>query len=109
MLDEQTYQLKVDETLDELDEALGSAADKYGFEPDFQAGALTVEFEDPPAKFVVSPNSPVRQIWVSALTSSFKLDWAADQDAFVLKETGQTLKQLMADVIGKQLGVTVEL
>ena len=30
-------------------------------------------------------------------------------DAEPVEETGQTLKQLMADVIGKQLGVTVEL
>ncbi len=109
MLDEQTYQLKVDETLEELDEALGDGADKYGFEPDFQAGALTVEFDDPPAKFVVSPNSPVRQIWVSAHSKSFKLDWSEEAGAFVLAGTGQTLRGLMSEAVSRQLGEEITL
>ena len=109
MMDEQEFKLKVDEALEELDEALGAAADEYGFEPDSQAGALTVEFEDPPAKFVVSPNAPVRQIWVSALTTSYKLSWDDASGSFALEETGQSLQELMADVIGKQLGRPVQL
>jgi len=109
MMDEQEFQLKADEALADLDGALGEAADRHDIEPDFAAGTLTVEFDDPPAKFVVSPNSPVRQIWVSALTTSFKLDWEAERGEFVLGETGQSLKELMAEVIGKQLGESVEL
>jgi frataxin-like iron-binding protein CyaY len=65
--------------------------------------------EEPPAKFVVSPNAPVRQIWVSALTKSFKLDWDAARKAFVLPHNGQTLKNLMGEVITLQLGEAVEL
>ena len=38
------------------------------------------------AKFVVSPQAPVRQIWVSAMSRSFKLQWDADRSAFVLGE-----------------------
>jgi CyaY protein len=33
---------------------------------------------------VVSPNAPVRQIWVSALSRSFKLSWSADEKTFAL-------------------------
>lgn len=98
-----------EEALAELDDALGAAADEYGFEPDFNAGALTIEFENPRARFVISPNSPVRQIWVSAHSTSFKLDWNEDREAFVLGATGQTLKELMAEAIGKQLGREVAL
>ena len=47
------------------------------------AGALAIEFETPPAKFVVSPNSPVSQIWVSAQSKSFKLDWDAARGAYL--------------------------
>jgi CyaY protein len=108
-MDEREFEQRVEVALAELDEALGAAADQYGFEPDFRAGAMTVEFDDPPAKFVVSPNSPVRQIWVSALTKSFKLHWDEAREAFVLKETGQTLRELMADVIGRHLGEAVRL
>jgi CyaY protein len=108
MLEEQDFRLKVDAALEDLYDSLAKATDKYDFEVDF-GGALTVEFEEPPAKFVVSPNAPVRQIWVSAHSQSFKLDWDAERNAFVLPESGQTLHELMAAAVGKQLGVTLTL
>lgn len=109
MIDEQEFHKQTERALTELDNALGDAADEYDFEPDFKEGALAIEFDEPPAKFVISPNTPVRQIWVSALTTSFKLDWDAGRGTFVLPATGQNLKELMAEVIGKHLGQTVEL
>ncbi|MCC6394971.1 MAG: iron donor protein CyaY, partial [Bryobacterales bacterium] len=65
-MDDQQFQQHCDEALTALYKALLDAADRYGFEVDQNAGAITIEFDDPPAKFVVSPNSPVRQIWISA-------------------------------------------
>ena len=109
MMDERDFQMKADQALEALDDALGAAVEEHDIEPDFSAGTLTVEFEDPPARFVVSPNSPVRQIWVSALATSFKLDWSEERAEFVLEGTGQTLKELMAEAIGKQLGKDVKL
>lgn len=106
---DQEFQQIADAAMNELDRALEQAADEHGFEVDMAGGALSVEFEDPRARFIVSPNSPVRQIWVSALTKSFKLDFDAAQKTFVLKETGQTLSQLMSSVIGQHLGDAVDL
>ncbi len=108
MLDDQQFQLKADECLGSLYKALSAASDEHDFETDY-GGTLTVEFENPPAKFVVSPNSPVRQIWGSALSKSFKLGWDSERNDFVLPETGQTLKQVMEDAIGKHLGVPITL
>lgn len=108
-MDEREFERRAEQALAELDVALGAAAEEHSFEPDYRAGALTVEFDEPPAKFVISPNSAVRQIWVSALTTSFKLAWDEAREAFVLRETGQTLRQLMAEVIGRHLGVAVHL
>jgi CyaY protein len=106
---DQEFQKKAEETMAELDRALEKAADEHGFEVDMAGGALSVEFEDPRARFIVSPNSPVKQVWVSALTKSFKLDFDEEQNTFVLKETGQTLSQLMSSVIGQHLGEAVDL
>ena len=92
MLDDQEFQLKSDEALAKLYKALAEASDEHGFDTDF-GGALTVEFEDPPAKFVVSPNAPVKQIWVSAHMKSYKLDWDPARSEFVLPETGQSLER----------------
>jgi CyaY protein len=108
-MDDLTFQKRADESLDDLFQALNRASDDHDIEADMNAGALTVEFEDPKAKFVVSPNSPVRQIWVSANVKSYKLDWDETSSAFVLPATRQSLKQLMADAIGQHLGEEVEL
>jgi len=109
MLDEQAFQKCADAALDDLYGSLADAAEQHDFDADFSSGALTVEFEEPRTKFVVSPNSPVRQIWVSAHSRSFKLDWDAGRNTFVLLQTGQDLKQLIAEQIGIQLGESIAL
>ena len=109
MMDEQEFKMRADHALTTLHRALAAASDDYGFDTDFNAGALTVEFEDPPGKFVISPNTPVRQIWVSAHAKSYKLDWDVVQNAFVRGESGETLKDLIEGAISKQLGEEVTL
>ena len=109
MIDEQQFAKQADAALDGLYRALTHAADEHDFEADFNAGALTIEFDEPRAKFVISPNSPVRQIWVSAHSKSFKLDWDAGRNSFVLPDSGQTLHDLVADAVGRQLGEEIEL
>src|SRR5580704_6975348 len=108
-MDEQEFKKRADHELDSLYKKLTAASDDAGFEADFNSGALAIEFEDPPGKFVISPNTPVRQIWVSAHSKSFKLDWTPARDAFVLPESGQTLTELIESAIGKQLGAEVSL
>jgi CyaY protein len=107
LMDEQRFKMEAERALHDLFKVLNAAADRLEIEPDFREGALTIEFDEPRAKFVVSPNGPVKQIWVSALTKSFKLDWAEDRKAFVLD--GRDLKELMGWVIGQQLGEDVKL
>jgi len=108
MLDDQQFRLKSDQTLERLHSALVEASEEFDFETDF-AGALTIEFEDPPAKFVISPNAPVRQIWVSAHSKSFKLDWNSEKDTFANPDTGQTLTELVSDAVGRRLGRNIAL
>ena len=73
------------------------------FEVDEQNGVLTLAFEEPPAKFVITPNTPVRQIWISALSTSFKLDWSEEAAAFTLPRTGEPLLELVDRLIAEQL------
>jgi len=108
-MDEQEFRKRSDEALSQLYRALAKAADEGDFEPDFNNGALSIEFEDNPARFVISPNTPVRQIWVSAHSKSFKLDWDAARGEFVLAETGASLKDLIQGAIAQQLGREVTL
>jgi CyaY protein len=103
MLDELTFRDHADHALASLKKSLFAAEDSSDIEVEDQAGALNVSFEDG-TRFVVSPNAPVRQIWISALTTSFKLDWSEDEHDFVLAKTGEKLKPLMARLINQQLG-----
>ena len=64
-LSEQEFRVKSDEALDKAREALLPLADEQEFEVELQNGVLNVVFEEPrESKFVVSPNAPVRHIWV---------------------------------------------
>ena len=60
--------------------------------------------QDYVGKFVISPNSPARQIWISALSTSFKLDWSAKARDFVLAKTGEGMKALVGRLMNEQLG-----
>jgi iron donor protein CyaY len=79
-------------------------AEDAGFEVEGgQGGLIHVLFDDPPGKFVITPNAPVQQIWISALSTSFKLDWDPVEQAFVLPRTGEQLTPLMDRLIAEHL------
>src|SRR4026207_1895263 len=93
-LSEQEFRIKSDETLEKTRRELMTLADSEGFELELQNGVLNLVFEEPSeTKFVVSPNAPVRQIWVSAMGKSYKLAWSPETNAFVIN--GETLTQLL--------------
>ena len=79
-MDEQEFRRLSDEAIEDLKRSLYEAEGEADFEAEDNAGALHISFEDPPGKFVISPNSPARQIWISALSTSFKLDWSDEQE-----------------------------
>ena len=106
-MDDQQFRDLADRALTDLHQRLAAASDQCPFDADFNSGALSIEFEDTPARFVVSPNSPVRQIWVSAHLKSHKLDWDPAKNAFAAN--GQTLVDLIAEAIGKELDEDVKL
>jgi frataxin len=102
-LTEQEFRMKSDEALESARRALLPLADSREFEVELQNGVLNLEFEEPSdARFVVSPNAPVRQIWVSAMARSYKLSWAAELGSFALD--GETLPQLLDRLARMHLG-----
>ena len=103
MLSEQEFRVKSDQALSGARQQLLPLADEEGFEVELQNGVLDLVFEEPrESKFVVSPNAPVRQIWVSAMSRSFKLAWDAEQDVFALN--GEALVDLLARLTREFLG-----
>src|SRR5258705_4043835 len=93
-LTEQAFRKKGAQATERTRHALLPLADSEGFEVEVHDGVLDLVFEEPSeTKFVVSPNAPVRQIWVSAMARSYKLAWAPEAGAFALN--GETLPQLL--------------
>jgi len=109
MLDERDFQQKCDRALEDLKRRLLDAGDEHGFDVEGESGKLEVVFEEPrPAKFVISPNTPVREIWISALSTSFKLGWSEAKNGFVLEKTGEDLLAVVSRVVSQQLGEEVK-
>jgi CyaY protein len=105
MLEEQEFRRVAEAALEALMQHLMAreAEAGAGFEVEQEGGVLNVIFEEPAAKFVITSNAPVGQIWISALSTSFKLDWDQAASAFVLPRTGEQLAPLIDRLIGKQL------
>jgi CyaY protein len=110
MLDERDFQKKCEAALDDLKRRMLNAGDTHGFDVEGESGKLEVLFEEPEeAKFVISPNTPMREIWISALSTSFKLGWSETKNVFVLEKTGEDLTGVMSRVISQQMGSEVKL
>jgi len=103
MLSEQDFRLEADRALEQAQQSLLPLADQEGFEVELQNGVLQIVFETPTAgKFVVSPNAPVRQVWVSAMSRSYKLSWVDDTRVFKLD--GESLNTLLERLALEQIG-----
>ena len=103
MLDEMTFRKHAEAALEALKKSLLAAEEDGGFEVEEQNGVLNVLFDDDSPKFVFTPNTPVRQVWISAQSTSFKLDWSESTHAFTLPRTGEDLRSLTQRLLREQL------
>ena len=103
MLDEPTFRRVADQALHDLKQSLIAAEEDGGYETEDNNAVLNVLFEDGSFKFVFTPQTPVRQLWISARSTSFKLEWSPPDHAFILPKTGETLKLLTQRLLQEQL------
>ena len=90
--------------LESLNRKLDQVAEEHEVEILYQSGVLSIEIEEPvSSKMVISPNSPARQVWISAQSTSFKLDWLIERELFVINSTGENLDQLVGRLVGEEL------
>ena len=103
MQDEQEFRRTVEAALEGLKRhlILHEEDEQADFEVEEQGGVLNVLFEEPGARFVITSNAPVCQIWISALATSFKLVWDPATGAFILPRTGEPLVALVDRLIGE--------
>jgi len=107
-MDERFFREKCDPAMLALRDKLLNLSDQHPFDVEGEGEKLELLFEDEDGtRFVISPNTAARQIWISALTTSFKLNWTESAQAFVLEKTGETLDQLMSRILTTQLGTAI--
>jgi iron donor protein CyaY len=108
LMSEQEFQHRCDSAFESLRKRLQEIGDAHGFEVEGGSGRLDIIFDDEDeTRFVISPQTPVRQIWISALTTSFKLAWSDAAGTFALDKTGETLQQVMSRILTQQLATPV--
>ena len=104
MIDEATFRRESDLALESLKQSLISAEDDDGtFEFEDNNGVMNIIFENGSSKFVITPNTPIRQVWISAQATSFKLDWNETTKTFTLTKTGEDLKTLTQRLLREHL------
>lgn len=102
MIDEATFRRVSEQALESLKQQLIRAEDSGGFEVEDKNGVMNIMFDDD-SRFVFSPNTPVRQIWISAQSTSFKLEWRENTSLFTLPKTGEDLRTLTERLVREQL------
>lgn len=103
-MNESDFQKRVAETFKDLEDRVWPLADRFGFEVEAGGGMMTLEFETPAAsKFVISPQTAARQIWVSALVGSYKFDWNDEIRSFVLDKTKEPFLTVISHLLSRQL------
>jgi frataxin-like iron-binding protein CyaY len=109
MIEEHEFKKHSHEALSALQGDLVLAGDDYGFQSSLQGGAITISFDRPPSKFTIVPDATTGQIKIAMGARGYKLDWDIVENTFVQTETGQSLKELVAQAISKHLKRDVEL
>ena len=104
MIDEATFRRVSDDALEALKQSLIAAEDDDGtFEFEDNNGVMNIIFEDGSSKFVITPNTPIRQVWISAQATSYKLEWNEAAGAFTLAKTGEDIKTLTQRLLREHL------
>jgi iron donor protein CyaY len=96
----QTY----DTTIRDLEQKLAAMIDA-GSDFDFtrSGDVLTIEFEDG-EKIVITPQSPMEQLWISANYAGHRFNWSEEHNDWIHEKTGELFEEFVVNALSKKLG-----
>src|SRR5450755_3458552 len=98
-----------DATIRELESRLSEAIDQGSdFDFDKSGDVIKIGFTDG-EKFVVSPNSPVQQLWVSANYAGSRFNWSEETNDWLHEKTGESIFVFLASAMTQKLGEDITL
>ena len=107
MIDERAYRVRIDETLKRIDAAFEDV-DPDLAESDYAQGSLVITFKQT-HKVIVSPQAPLRQLWVAFRDRAWH--FGCDDHGRWLDDRGQNVEllSLIADLAKQNAGVDLRL
>ncbi|MEO6940344.1 MAG: iron donor protein CyaY [Candidatus Kapaibacterium sp.] len=100
---------RYDATIRALEEQLSDIIDSgQDFEMERNGDVLNLEFEDG-ARFIISPNSPVEQLWVSANYAGNRFNWSDEVNDWINEKTAEPFRPFLAASISGKLGASISL
>jgi CyaY protein len=95
-----------DTTIRDLEAKLDALIDS-GISFDFSRSGdvLTIEF-DSGEKIIITPQSPMEQLWISANYAGHRFNW--DGGNWINEKGGQELSKFLPEALSLQLGITVD-
>lgn len=69
---------------------------------------LTIEFEDG-EKIVITPQSPMQQLWISANYAGYRFNWSEEKNEWVDEKGGEELNRFLASALRNKLGDSFQL
>lgn len=105
-MNESQFNQRVDETFEQVEEALESC----GVDIDYEtvSGILTLVFENK-SKIIINRQTPVQQIWVAAKSGGYHFNYDVEHEQWVKDDTGTELFAALSQYCTEQAGEEVEL
>ena len=108
LMDESTYRHRLDETFKTIDAAF-EKVDPDLAESVYSQGTLTILFADG-RRCILSPQAPVRQLWVAFKDRAWHMNLDATTDKWVDdRDQAVELNRLIADITRQAAGVELPL
>lgn len=77
-------------------------------DPHRSEGALRMDFEDGDS-YVLSQQAPVRELWLAARHQAWHFLYQGDQRAWLERDTGEPLMEVLSKLLSDRLGIPVHL
>jgi len=98
-----------DKTIRNLDDSLSSFIDSGSdFELEKNGDVLVISFTDG-SKFIISPNSPVGQLWVSANYEGHRFNFHEAREAWIDEKSGEEFLSYLSRLLSEKLTGNISL
>jgi len=98
-----------DSTISKLDDRLSALIDSgFDFELEKNGDVLVIIFEDN-SKYIISPNSPVSQLWVSANYEGHRFNFEESKSTWHDEKTGEELLRYLSRLFSEKMSKSISL